>query len=100
MSESFSELLFRKERYGMNMSEKERWEQFTDTGRVADYLAYCQHAGQMPATNIADSSAAGMVLAGNVMWGGAVEPQEVVENAGDNNGDRDNLTDITAERVR
>lgn len=82
------------------MSEKERWERFTDTGRVADYLAYCGQAGMMSSTNIADSSATGMALAGNVMWGGAVNSEEVVENAGDSDGDRDNLTDITAERVR
>ena len=82
------------------MTQKERWEQFTDTGSVADYLAYCGQAGQMAATNIADSSATGMALAGNVMWGGAVKSEEVVENAGDSNGDGNNLTDITAERVR
>lgn len=82
------------------MSEKERWEQFTDTGRVADYLAYCGQAGQMPAANVADSSATGMALAGNVMWGSAVKSEEVVKNAGDSNGDGNNLTDVTAERVR
>ncbi|MCH5267326.1 MAG: hypothetical protein J1E62_03190 [Lachnospiraceae bacterium] len=83
------------------MDKKDRWEQFTDTGRVADYLAYCQHAGQITSTNnMAEGSTMGMALAGNVMWGGAVEPREVVENAGDDNSDGDDLTELSSERVR
>lgn len=82
------------------MDNKEQWEQFTDTGKVADYLAYCRQAGQMSAGNMMDGSALGMALAENVMWKDSVKPQEVVKNAGDHNGDGNDLTDITAERVR
>ena len=53
-------------------------------------------------------------MAENVMWSGSVRnagegdwdrgdngtPQEVAKHAGDDNGDGDDLTDITAERVR
>ena len=61
-----------------------------------------------------DGSALGMALAENVMWSGSVRnagegdwdrgdngtPQEVAKHAGDDNGDGNDLTDITAERVR
>ena len=83
------------------MKYQEQWEQFEETGKVADYLAYCRQAGQM-------------ALAENVMWSGSVRnagegdwdrgdngtPQEVAKHAGDDNGDGNDLTDITAERVR
>ena len=68
----------------------------------------------MSAGNIMDGSALGMAVAENVMWSGSVRnagegdwdrgdngtPQEVAKHAGDDNGDGDDLTDITAERVR
>ena len=93
------------------MKYQEQWEQFEETGKVADYLAYCR---QMSAGNMMDGSALGMALAENVMWSGSVRnagegdwdrgdngtPQEVAKHAGDDNGDGNDLTDITAERVR
>lgn len=96
------------------MDNKEQWEQFADTGKVSDYLAYCRQAGQMSAGNMMDGSAFGMALAENVMWkdsvrnagvqnlesGEAGTPQEGTGYAGDHNGDRNDLTDITAKRVR
>ena len=91
------------------MKYQEQWEQFEETGKVADYLAYCRQAGQMSAGNMMDGSALGMALAENVMWSGSVRnadrgdngtPQEVAKHAGDDNGDGNDLTDITAERVR
>lgn len=96
------------------MKYQEQWEQFEETGKVADYLAYCRQAGQMSAGNIMDGSALGMAVAENVMWSGSVRnagtqnlertedgiPQEGIRHAGDHNGDRNDLTDITAERVR
>ena len=96
------------------MEYQEQWEQFEETGKVADYLAYCRQAGQMSAGNIMDGSALGMAVAENVMWSGSVRnagaqnmertedgiPQEGTRHAGDHNGDRNDLTDITAERVR
>ena len=96
------------------MKYQEQWEQFEEAGKVADYLAYCRQAGQMSAGNMMDGSALGMALAENVMWSGSVRnagegdwdrgdngtPQEVAKHAGDDNGDGNDLTDITAERVR
>ena len=72
------------------MKYQEQWEQFEETGKVADYLAYCRQAGQMSAGNMMDGSALGMALAENV----------IAKHAGDDNGDGNDLTDITAERVR
>ena len=54
------------------MEYQEQWEQFEETGKVADYLAYCRQAGQMSAGNIMDGSALGMAVAENVMWSGSV----------------------------
>ena len=54
------------------MKYQEQWEQFEETGKVADYLAYCRQAGQMSAGNMMDGSALGMALAENVMWSGSV----------------------------
>ena len=45
------------------MEYQEQWEQFEETGKVADYLAYCRQAGQMSAGNIMDGSALGMAVA-------------------------------------
>ena len=80
------------------MKYQEQWEQFEETGKVADYLAYCRQAGQMSAGNMMDGSALGMALD----WdrGDNGTPQEVAKHAGDDNGDGNDLTDITAERVR
>ena len=64
------------------MKYQEQWEQFEETGKVADYLAYCRQAGQMSAGNMMDGSALGMALAENVMWSGSVR------NAGEGDWDR------------
>ena len=64
------------------MEYQEQWEQFEETGKVADYLAYCRQAGQMSAGNIMDGSALGMAVAENVMWSGSVR------NAGAQNLER------------